>query len=398
MSVPNQEYLEKAAITTDAIASAGKLNEEQAEKFIDFIMDETGLAQAGVRTVTFRNEKWEVDKIGVANRVAVAAEEAKDPAVRRGVSHSKVTLQPQDVMVPFELSDLYKRHNIEGDSVEEHVIRMMATTAGNNIEELFLDGNALGPAVLESEVVEGGSSTQYRQDTYLGLTDGLLVQAESGHVYDAENARLDPTRFSAGLREMPNKFRKNRSILKHFLGWDHEQLYREGLATRATAMGDLNLEGMSNITAFGVPFYPLSLMQSAPKYVEHVQLNGTTAVDLAYAPITDAVVTTSTLSKNPEAAYVADTDYTIDLAAGTLVRIADQGITDGETVKVTYNTAGRTLLCNPANIIIGVGLEIGFERDRNIYTRMNEYAIHLAVDIVFEETDAVVLYKNLQLP
>jgi hypothetical protein len=84
MSVPNQEFIEKAVVATDAIASAGKLNPRQAERFIDFVIDETMLTKSGIRTVRFRNESWDVDKINVASRVAVPAAEAADPLLRRG--------------------------------------------------------------------------------------------------------------------------------------------------------------------------------------------------------------------------------------------------------------------------------------------------------------------------
>lgn len=397
MSTANQEFINKAVITTDAIASAGGLNPAQANRFIDFVVDETRLAATGIRTERFLNEKWDVDKINVANRVALAAAEAADPGRRRGVTHSKVTLQPKDIMVPFEISDLYKRHNIEGDSVEEHVIRMMARRAANNIEELFWDGNALGPADLESNLVEGGSSTLYVKDTYLALFDGLLKQAESGHTYNAANGRMDPTRFGGMLRQMPNKFRKGEN-LRHYLGYDHEQHYREGVATRATDLGDITLQGATRLKVYGVTWEPISLLDANPLYVENVTMTGVVVQSLTHAPVASVVVTTSTLGNAPEAAYTSGVDYTLDAANGTIVRIGGGSIGDGQVVKVTYRTSGRTLLTDPRNIIAGFGLDITIEKDRNIYKRVNEYAIHISVDIKFEETDATVLMRNVLLP
>ena len=64
----NQELIEKAVIATDAISSSGKLNPAQADKFIDFVMDLTGLGNMA-RVVRFTNESLNVDKIGVGTRV-----------------------------------------------------------------------------------------------------------------------------------------------------------------------------------------------------------------------------------------------------------------------------------------------------------------------------------------
>ena len=70
----NQEILEKATITTNEIATAGRLNDAQADAFIDFVIDVTGL-QGRVRVVRFRNDKLDIDKIGVGKRVAVPKKE-----------------------------------------------------------------------------------------------------------------------------------------------------------------------------------------------------------------------------------------------------------------------------------------------------------------------------------
>ena len=116
----NKEILEKATITTNDIAAAGRLNDAQADRFIDFVIDVTGLKDR-VRVVRFRNDKLDIDKINVGNRVALAKAEAKDPSVRRRINTSKVTLQPEFVMVPWEVSDDFVLENIEGDNIEDTI-------------------------------------------------------------------------------------------------------------------------------------------------------------------------------------------------------------------------------------------------------------------------------------
>ena len=115
--VSNEELVQKAVITTDAIAAAGKLNPAQSDKFIDFVIQETVLKD-NARTVKFRNEELNIEKIGIGKRAALPAAEASDPQVRRGISTSKVTLKPLEIIVPFEIGDSFKENNIEGDNVE----------------------------------------------------------------------------------------------------------------------------------------------------------------------------------------------------------------------------------------------------------------------------------------
>ena len=52
----------------------------------------------------------------------------------------------------------------------------------------------------------------------------------------------------------------------------------------------------------------------------------------------------------------------------------------------------------PSNLIIAVGLHIAIERQRNIYTRVNEFAIHASAFCTFEEIDAVSFLKNVAVP
>ena len=207
----HQELIAKASITTANLANAGKLNPEQADRFIDFVIDETSMRNM-VRVARFRNEQSLIEKIGVGQRVAVPKEEAVDPAIRRTVTTSKVVLQPKEVMVPFEISDIFKEHNIEGDSVEDHIIRMMARQLANNLEEYYWQGNANGPAILESDFLPGGSETLFRKDTYLGLSDSWLKLSEAGNVVDAQGNAISQSVFGKAVRAMPTKFRRNPEI------------------------------------------------------------------------------------------------------------------------------------------------------------------------------------------
>lgn len=402
MGATNKELIQKATVTTAALASAGRLNPVQSDKFLDFVFDETMLAKIGVRTVKFRNQQMIIEKLNVANRVALPAAEADDPNVRRGVTTSKITLQPVEIMVPFEISDLFKEENIEGDGGEEHIIKLMAARGANNIEELYLDGNTLGSSILESDYFEGGSTVNYRLDNYLKLMQGLHQQSEANHVYDAANADFSPKIVAGALRLMPNKFKRDIKALRLLMSWNHEHAYRENVSTRATAAGDEALTGVNKIAAFGVVMEALSLLGAEPIYVEHLVANsdGTSTTALKYAPISNLVITPITLGSAATAPFVAGAgnDYTVDASAGTWIRLAGGNIGSGATVKCTYQTAGRMILTMPSNIVIAIGRDITIERDRNIYKRVNEFAMHLKVYIIFEETDAVVQIKNVKVP
>lgn len=390
----NEELVQKAVITTDGLASAGKLNPAQADKFIDYVVDESVLKN-NARIVRFREDSMDIDKIGIGRRMAFPKTEAQDPGLRRGVTTSKVTLTPKTLILPFEISDEFKEINIEGESVEDTIIRMMARQLSNDIEELYINGDTLGAAILESDYKDGGSSTKYVKDKYLAMFNGWNRLADSGHVLDADSANVGLSVFGSMLRQLPTKFRRNRSALRFFLSPDLAQLYIEKLATRATSLGDSAAGGAPH-APYGVPLVEVPLLQFLPQVVQHVVLSGTSvATALRYNPVSNVVVSKSTLNDTAESAYSSASDYLLDATAGTIVRRGGSTIGDGDTVKVTYDANPQVLLTHFQNFIVGIGRDIRIEKDRDIYKGVNQYAITCKVAVQFEESDAIVKGTNI---
>jgi hypothetical protein len=393
MTITNEELVRKTITAADALASSGKLNDAQSDRFIDYVIDETSLKN-NVRIVRFRNENMNIDKVGIGTRVAVPKNEARDPGIRRGITTSKITLTPAEIMVPAEISDNFKELNIEGDNFEDHAIRMFATQLANDMEELYIIGDQNGPAVLEGDIIDNGSSTQYVKDSYLALQDGWQLLADSGNVVDAEGTNIGFSVFSDAIKAMPTKFRRNKKNLRWFMSPDLAQTYAERLTTRATMAGDEAGRGMV-MQPFGIKLVEVPLWDFNSKVVEHVVLSGTTAVTLKYKNITSVIVLPNTLSDTPSTPYISGTDYTLDATAGTIARDAGGSIGDGDTVKVTYLASPQLLLTHMSNFIIGIGRDIRIEKDRDIYKSVDQFAITAKISCQIEEPTAIVKVKNI---
>lgn len=385
----NEELVRKAVITADAIAANGKLNPAQSDRFIDFVINETVLGN-NARVVRFRNEQLDIDKIGVGQRVAMPKAEATDPGLRRGVNTSKVTLAPTEIMIPFEISDIFRDINIEGDDVEEHIIKMMATQAANDVEELYIIGDTTGPSAPESLIKGAGSDTDHVLDSFLKLQDGWQRLADDGNIIDAEGGNIGLSLFSRAIRALPTKFRRNKNMLRWFLSPDLWQIYLEKITTRATALGDTVAGGASH-NPFGIPAVPVPLWDLTPKVVEHVTLDDVVPVQLRYAPVSNVVVTLQTLSGTPATPFPnnAAGGAIVDEAAGTLLSFDSGGGLDGVAVKVTYESNPQVILTQMNNFIVGIGRDIRIEKDRDIFKGVNQYAITLKVAVEFEEDTAI---------
>lgn len=390
----NEELVQKAIITTDAIAASGKLNPQQADKFIDYVFDLSGLKN-NARTVKFRAEDLHIDKIGVGKRVAMPAAEAQAPTGRRGVSTSRVVLTPQEIMVPFEIGDTFKEINLEGVDVEDHIIKMMAAQLANDLETLYIEGDTIGRAAFEGDLIDNGSATQVIKDSYLAMTNGWLRRADSANIVDAANQNIGSNLFSRAINAMPAKFKRDRGALRFVTSIDLEQNYRERVSTRATPVGDDALQSTAPLKPFGVPLVPFPLYPFRYREVEHVTLvNASTPAALRRKPVQNVVVTLATLDQTPTTPFIEVTDYTVDYANGTVTKVG-AAIPDGTLVKVTYDAGPTALLTHYMNLIIGIGRDVRIEKDRDIYRRTNQYAITLKAAVQIEELTAVVKLVNI---
>ena len=399
MTTTNEELVQKAIITTDALAVDGKLNTKQSDKFIDYIIEETVLKD-NARVVKFTNETLDIDKIGLGARAAMPATEAVDPGLRRGINTSKVTLTPKEIIVPFEIGDSFKEINLEGANVEDHIVQMMARQLANDLEEQYINGDILGPAISEFDYTGAGSTTDVIKDGFWAMFNGWLRAGDGGssHLVDAENANIGSTLFSRMLRNLPTKFRRNLANLRFFLSPDLLQIYAEKLASRGTNLGDIVIQnGIGTLPIWGVKALGVPLMSLNVKVVEHITLGASATVALRYKPIVSSpapVVTDQTLAQTPATPYIEDTDYTIDYANGTITN-DDVGIGAGNPTKVTYYAQPQVLLTHMSNLIIGIGRDIRIEKDRDIFKRVNQYAITAKVSVNYEETDALVKMFNV---
>ena len=96
---------------------------------------------------------------------------------------------------------------------------------------------------------------------------------------------------------------------------------------------------------------------------------------------------TTSLAVTP---YIEATDYDMDYALGTIARNAGGSIGGGDTVKITYYAYPQIMLTHMNNFIVGMSRDIRIEKDRDIFRRVNQYAITMKVDVQCEETDAIV--------
>lgn len=221
------DSLIEKVVATDTIQGSnpvgtGGLTYAQADRFIDYMWDATVLGGL-VRKRRMKAVEEEIDTIAVGARLVRGATEAVDTGENVRPTFGKLSITTKKYRLDWELSSESLEDNIEGDALEDHIARLMATQMGNDLEDIAINGDT-------SSSVPG-----------IGVDNGWRKRAVAGaHVVDNKGSYLDRATFNRALKAMPRKYTKDRSALRFFTSTNAIQDWLYSFQQVATA-GEVNL-------------------------------------------------------------------------------------------------------------------------------------------------------------
>jgi hypothetical protein len=238
--------------------NAGLLNAEQSARFLDYMFDATVIGKVA-RTVRMKSDTSEIDRMSVGEKLMKLATEGDDTAANGAVTFSKISLTTKKLRMDWELSTESLEDNIEGADLEDHIARLMATQAGNDIEDVILNGD-----------------TALTGDALYKSFDGIVKKAKANaHVVDALGAGVSRELFNKALKAMPRKYKQRRADLRFLAGSNLIQdfLYANSIGTNQTIPQDIASSVIRGATpglggpagyvapfAFGIPIVEVPLL------------------------------------------------------------------------------------------------------------------------------------------
>ena len=210
--------------TASENGNGGLLNPEQSARFLDYMFDATVIGKVA-RTVRMKSDTAEIDRMSVGEKLMKLATEADNTAANSGVTFSKISLTTKKLRMDWELSTESLEDNIEGADLEDHIARLMATQAGNDIEDVILNGD-----------------TSLTGDALYKSFDGVVKKAKaSGRVVDAAGAAVSREVFNKALKAMPRKYKQRRGDLRFLAGSNLIQdfLFANSIGTNQTIPQDI---------------------------------------------------------------------------------------------------------------------------------------------------------------
>ena len=210
--------------TAGSSGNAGLLNAEQSARFLDYMFDATVIGKVA-RTVRMKSDTSEIDRMAVGEKLMKLATEGDNDASNSAVTFSKISLTTKKLRMDWELSTESLEDNIEGADLEDHIARLMATQAGNDIEDVILNGD-----------------TALTGDALYKSFDGVVKKAKaSAHVVEAGGAGVSRDLFNKALKAMPRKYKQRRADLRFLAGSNLIQdfLYANSIGTNQTIPQDI---------------------------------------------------------------------------------------------------------------------------------------------------------------
>lgn len=254
------ELFQKVVDTVQvAGGNGGILMNEQANRFIDYMWDETVLGQT-VRQIRMNAPTREIDRMDLGRRIARHATEGVDDSVNAVPTFAKITITTEKIRLDWELTRESLEDNIEQDDLEDHIARLMATQLGNDLEDLAING--------DSEIAPGTEGYALLK-TFDGYHKRAVV---GGRVVDHAGQPVNSDAFSRAYRALPRKFVRNRSQLRfwtstsvvhdyyawlsNFEGGDRINFVERGRGYEVGGEG-----GSTGIAPYGIPIWEVPLIE-----------------------------------------------------------------------------------------------------------------------------------------
>ena len=393
-----QSYINKSAvITPTSFASPSALSKEEADKFIDYVVDQSFM-KANARVERMNAPTKTIAKVGIGQNILKPAKSAVDPGNTVSITTDQLTLETKEIIAIAEVSDDSLEDNIEGDAFVDHLMRMIASQAANELDLMCMYGK---------RIADPNAATDIKQ-----LVNGwLTIARENGHLLNARDAamfgdalgEIKPDKLSRIVKSLPNKYRGNKGNLRFLLADDIYQDYNDFMGARAVATADPYLLGVGRLTYSNIPMTSVSLMPTDRPVVKIGGGNTT---------LTNSPAAGSNLLKFADATNFAVGDTVVlDFQGGyeevvTIAVVAGTDITISGTLYYTH-VAGQTakectcdgtdlMMSDYRNLIFGIQRDIKWETERHPRRRSTSFVMTLRVDTQIENPDALVIMQGLK--
>lgn len=366
------------------------LNTAQADKFIDYVVDESVILKSS-RVVRMDTPQKVIGKIGISDKILYPAQrgQALNSSKRTEATPDKITLVSQEVIGEVRIYDDEVEDNIEGVAFKEHMMKMVAKKVANQLERVALYSRKVA-----------------NPTDLLQMFDGFIKEIETngGVVVDATDTGLFADRYID--KEKLAKLRK--SIDTRYRNVLNKWYMPDDVAIDYEVKYEASNNTVNKYGAFGVDFTKANIMSIDRPVFKTGGLNTTlTASPSAGATTINVTATTNaSVGDTITLALGQDKEFTTTITAiNSLVLTLDDALpfaynhtlASENTVKETTLDGADVILTPDYNFIYGIQRDITIEPDRVAKERATDFVITMRVDFKVENAEMTGLLKNVKV-
>jgi len=396
MSFTKQFVNKSSVITPASFTEAAALSKEEADRFIDYVVDQSFLKK-NARIERMNAPTKTIAKVGIGRKILKPAKSATDPGNTVSIVTDQLTLETKEIIAIAEISDDSLEDNIEGDAFVDHLMRMIASQAANELDFMCMYGKRIANPNEATDILQlvNGWFTVAREQ-------GHVLNARDTGLFEDDNSYIDPPKLSKVVKTLPNKYRGNKGNLRILVADDIYQDYNDYLGARAVSTADPYLLGVGRLTYSNIPISAVSLLPvdrpvevvgGVDTTLTNAPSAGTNTIQVADA---DDIEVGQTLALGLGTGY--EEVVTVASVNGTTITLQSDLYYSHKveaTVKQITPDGSDLLLTDYRNLIFGIQRDIKWETERHARRRSTSFVMTLRVDTQVENPDALVLLEGL---
>lgn len=396
MSFTKQFVNKSSVITPASFTASAALSKEEADRFIDYVVDQSFLKN-NARIERMNAPTKTIAKVGIGQKILKPAKSATDPGNTVSIVTDQLTLETKEIIAIAEISDDSLEDNIEGDAFVDHLMRMIASQAANELDLMCMYGKRISNPNEATDILQlvNGWFTVAREH-------GHVLNARDTGLFEDANGYIDPPKLSKVVKTLPNRYRGNKGNLRILVADDIYQDYNDYLGARAVSTADPYLLGVGRLTYSNIPISAVSLLPVDRPVVVAGGVNTTLTNDPSAGTSTIQVANATGIVDGLTLALGLGTGYeevvTVASVNGTTITLQNDlyySHKRGVTVKQITPNGSDLLLTDYRNLIFGIQRDIKWETERHARRRSTSFVMTLRVDTQVENPDALVLLEGL---
>lgn len=390
--IRNSELLSKSAITSGTFANRVGLSTEDADRFIDYIIDASFLKN-NARVERMKGNTKKLVRLGLGEEVLRPGVYGTAGSSFSDVTTTNITLASKNMKAIVPIADDALLDNIEGEAFADHLMRMVANQIGNQLEYAYLMGQDVGDSIDKTHIWEQ-------------ITGWFPRAVADGHIIDCttlSDRYIDSGKLSRAIKTLSSKYRGNRENLRFVMSDDLYQDFVDIIGNRTTPLGDDAITG-EGLMSFGrIPISSCALLPSTlPVAVSgggSSSLSGAanktdTSVDVALATGFSA---NDWISIGTGATREVRKIASVSSSTLNLTQALEYDHASGQAVVEVTNDGTFTMLCDTSNLILGIQQDVQIETERRATEGVTYFVVTIRCDCALENPDAVVVLNNLKV-